>query len=134
MAKITTADCRKFLAEHPEVQQHVRGRYDPEEDYGEGSDDYIKELEQICRNGANPKKWKRNTKYKVGSEIDREGGDCGGGGDFGNDFAVKYCLEEFGVDPRGGVIREFWLEGTDHITYALLEKDGKLYIVDDLSD
>lgn len=129
MSKVTTADCRNFLVSNAEVQHHVRDRYDPTD--CDNDKNYRRELEQICRNGANPRKWKRNIKYKVGSKVDREGGDRGGG--------LSYCDNEFverdlGVDPTGGTVREFWLEGSDHITYALLEKDGKLFLLDDLSD
>ena len=130
MSKITTADCRKWLAADPQVQKIVAD--------SSGHSDYLAGREPLSSvemtwvtNGKNPKKWKRRGKYNVGSKTDTDGGiDCGGC-DFGDNEFVK---QETGVDPTGGVIREFWLEDTDHVTIALLEKDGQLYYLDDLSD
>ena len=128
MPKITTADCRNFLVNDPETQRIVQGRYDLSE-CGDSEPEEVAYFNKVLRDAKNSKRWKRQRKYKVGGRVDEEQGS-----DYGDDFSVKLCQQRFGVDPRGGVIREFWLEDTDHVTVALLEKDGKLYCIDDLSD
>lgn len=128
MGKITTADCRKWLASNQKVQRTVWERYCPDEaDCAQEKQEYLK----VIATGKVPKNWKRNTKYKVGSKTDIDGGDSGGGLNYGNNPYVIQCA---GVDPTGGVIREFWLDGTDHVTIAVLEKDEQLYFLEDLSD
>lgn len=130
MTKITTADCRKFLTTDPKVQDVVQGRYDIVECEVDDPEE-IKYFNKVLKDAKIPKRWKRRTKYKIGSETDRMGGDVGGGSDYANSDYIKQSI---GFDPVGGVIREFWLEGTDHVTVAILEKDGVLTLVDDLSD
>jgi len=128
VTKITTADCRKFLVSDPEVQGVVEGRYDMDDADLDPFDDAeeIVFFSKVLENGKNPKKWKRVRKYNVGSKTDTDEG-C----NFADNEFVKQMR---GVDPTGGVVREFWLEDTDHVTVAILEKDGKLYYLDDLSD
>lgn len=125
--KITTADCRNFLVAHTDIQREVAGRYDPA-DY-QGDPVYQAEMRQIVANGKNPKKWKRQRKYKVGSKADLESASPAG-----DEFGISFTKKNLGVDPTGGTIREFWLEDTDHITIAVLELNGVLYFLDDLSD
>lgn len=129
MPKITTADCRNWLVASPKVQQLIRDRT------GTTDGDPDPDAAQWIAWGKNPKKWKRNCKYKVGSKTDLEGADSGaGGGGYGDAEGVEMTKQFCGVDPTGGVIRNFWLEGTDHVTIAVLEKDGNLYLLEDLSD
>jgi len=122
---LTTADCTKFLTTDAEIQKMVRERY--EEHLEELDEDEVEErahYTKLIANSSNPKKWKRRNKYSVGSKIDIEGGNGEYGGlDYGQN-----------PDYAGGIIRIFWLEDTDNLTLALLEKDGQLKVVDDLSD
>lgn len=134
---LSTADCRKFLATNPGVLKLVRDRvgYDPSPAAWlaqcDGDAQEVAFFQGWLNNAANPKKWKRRAKYGIGSKTDREGGNSGGGCDYGEG---DYVRQSHGVDPAGGVVREFWLEDTDHITLALLEKNGALTVIDDLSD
>ncbi len=123
MAKISTADVRNFLVNDPWVQQFVKDRYDPTD-----CDDptYKAELTKIQAGGANPKKWKRLGKFKVGSKIDIDGS-TGAMGVGGLNYAENPAY-------AGGVVRVMELADTDHITLAVLELNGQLSIIDDLSD
>jgi len=120
MSKITTADCRQFLATDPQTQALVRNRYDVS---------YCDEAEEATAYRAVhaasqvPKNWIRRVKYKAGGKADMEGGDTGGGSCYGETPAYA-----------GGMIREFRLDPDTEIAVALLEKDGKLVVIDDLSD
>ena len=126
MSKITTADCRNFLASDPTVQRIIHERAADAVE--------IAYSDKVISNGKNPKRWKRITKYKVGSKTDLEGGELGGGMGYSHPDQVKYVIRECGVDPTGGVVRDFWLEETDRVTISLLEKEGQLYFLEDLSD
>lgn len=130
MNKLSTEDCRKFLVTDPSVQAIVKKHcnisdYDPVVD-----SEQISYCQKTAQAAQNPRRWRRQAKYGVGSKRDLEGG----GMAYGDDFGVDCVLKTLGVDPRGGVVREFWLEHTDHITVVLLEKAGKLFLLDDLSD
>lgn len=132
MTKITTADCRKFLATDANAQALVQNRYDiscadpnePEET------EFYRKVHVAAQKTKN---WLRRTKYKIGSKTDTHGSDCGcyGGSDYAN---TDWKIQQLGFDPTGGVVREFNLEPDTEIVIALLEKDGKLFVLDDLSD
>ena len=122
MSKLTTADCTKFLATDPKIQQLAKDRYDwDNDDYDDESRKYAA---KVIIDAADPKKWKRRNKYKIGSKADMDGG------------AGEYSGMRYGENPEyaGGIVRIFWLQDSDHITVALLELDGKLKLIDDLSD
>ena len=131
MSKITTADCRAFLSTDAKCRAVWEGSYsldnfvdcDPEE---------IEWARKNLANAANPKKWKRIGKYGIGSTTDLDGNDSGaGGGDYGNHWGT----ETLGFTPhKGDVVREFWLEDTDHCTIVLIEHNGSLHFLDDRSD
>lgn len=57
----------------------------------------------------NPKSWVRTKKYKVGPST------------------------EYSEYPDA-TVRVFWLKDTDHITFAVIEKDGVILSWDDCSD
>lgn len=122
MKKLSTADCTRFLTTNSEVQQLVKDRYDWD------NDDYDKENREYARriliDATNPKKWKRRNKYIIGSKTDMDGG------------VGIYSGMRYGENTKytGGILRIFWLEDTDHITVALLELNGNLKVIDDLSD
>lgn len=118
---LSTADCQKYLVE--KHAEDVKARY---EDYGDG-EEISDDNKQVIKNAANPKKWKRMTKYTVGSDIDKGEKECAPGGYGGMEYHryPKYA---------GGVVRTFYLEGTDHITYNLIEVDGKIVGEDDCGD
>ncbi len=109
---MTTAQCRDWLVSNSQIQQLVRDRC-------HGDDDIWIQW------GQDKKRWKRQRKYNIGSATDKEWYN------YGNNTFVEKML---GVDPIGGAVREFWLQGTDHVTVAILEKDGVLYFLEDLSD
>lgn len=131
MTKITTADCRKFLASDQKAQALVQERYDvscADPNEPEETEFY----KTVHKSAQSPRNWRRRAKYKVGSKADMGDGQGEGGG---YEFATNtYARERAGIDPTGGVIREFNLEPDTEIVIALLEKDGKLFVFDDLSD
>jgi len=122
---LSTADCRNWLVKHKadEVQAKWDDLDDPDLEPEEREF-----IEKICRYARTPSKWKRITKYKVGSKIDmgdEEPANYEGRG--GHCYAHQPAL-------LGGVVRQFYLEDTDHITYMLVEVDGQIVYVDDASD
>lgn len=122
MSKLSTADCQKYLvdtkaADIKEMYSEVDG------DVGDQIDEYSA---KIIKNAATPAKWKRMTKYLVGSDIDKGEKECAPGGYGGMNYHSHI--------PVGAVVRTFYLEGTDHITYNVIEVDGKIVHEDDCSD
>ena len=132
---LSTADCRKWLATDPKIQQLVKDRvgYDPNPASWlaqcDGDAQEVAFFQGWVNNAANPKKWKRQRKFNVGSKVDLESG-----APTGDTAGIAFIKQTAGVDPTGGVVREFWLEDTDHITLAILELNNNLYLIDDLSD
>lgn len=118
--KLSTADCQKYLVD--KYAKDIREMY--MEDGVDELSDYSK---KIIANAANPKKWKRMTKYTVGSDIDKGEKECAPGGYGG----MNYC--DYGK-YAGGIVRTFYLDETDHITYNLIEVDGQIVGEDDCSD
>ena len=121
---LSTADCRNWLVADVQTQKIVADN--------SGHTDYLAGREPLAdvqmtwvTNAKLPKKWKRVTKFKVGGKFDKE--------NHGWD-TNEYAEQQIGKPLAGGVIREFWLEDTDHVTIAILELSGKLYFLDDLSD
>lgn len=114
---LSTADCQKYLVE--KYAEDVKARY---EDYQDSPDN-----QEVIKNASTPGKWKRMTKYNVGSDIDKGEKECALGGYGGMNYHEypKYT---------GGIVRTFYLEGTDHITYNLIEVGGKIVGEDDCSD
>lgn len=100
---MTSDEIKKFLTTDPRVLQAVDARYE------EGD-----EVREFARTAS---KWKRRTKYAVGSDAD------------GN----YYDAIENGR-LKGGVVRVFELSGSDGAAVAVVEKNGKVVYVDDLSD
>ena len=93
------------------------------------TDKYIQNRTCTLRGHADPKKWKRIAKYKVGSKTDLEGSnadvDAHVGLSIGEDFP-KY---------RGCWAREFILVDSDGAAcFVLIEKDDKIVHVFDYSD
>ncbi len=131
MTKITTADCRKFLATDSVTQELVKSRYDVScADSNEPGEAEF--YEAVCKSAQSPRNWRRRAKYKVGSKADMGDGAGEGGG---YEFATNsYVHDRIGFNPEGGVVREFNLDPDTEIVVALLEKDGKLLVLDDLSD
>ena len=120
MSKLSTADCQAWLVQNK--AEDIKAMFDD----GDTSDDggYSK---KIIANASNPSKWKRMTKYNVGSDIDKGKKECASGGYGGMNYCdyPKYA---------GGVVRTFYLDGTDHITYNLIEVNGQIVGEDDCSD
>jgi len=85
----------------------------------------LKDYEKLEKNCLNPKKWKRLCKYKVGSKIDTEGSDA--------DYTGFSIGKEF-PELVGGIARFFELDGSDHITHLIVEKDGEIVYTEDYSD
>lgn len=119
--KLSTADCQKWLVEHmaPDIVEMCQEalKEDPTCTYAQ----------EETANALNPKKWKRMTKYNVGSDIDKGEKECAPGGYGGMNYHNHPKL-------AGGIVRTFYLEGTDHITYNLIEVDGVIVDTDDCSD
>lgn len=122
--KLSTADCQKYLVDTKGAERQAdyqedmkRGVLDPEEAA------YAKELADAA---STPSKWKRMTKYNVGSALDKGDKECAPGGYGGMNYHRHI--------PLNGIVRTFYLEGTDHITYNLIEVDGKIVHEDDCSD
>lgn len=141
MKKLTTADCQNFLASNKEIQDLIETtRYDFSE-IDEGSDEedstgYTDYLIRVNKDRRNPKKWVRTRKYKVGSTTDTELGLNLASYEELKKDKQYFSYEIFSKIPdlTGGIVREFWLRDTDHITILLVEKDGEIVYFEDLSD
>ena len=132
MTKITTADCRLFLTTDTACRAVWEGAYGLE-NYVDDDPEELAWAKKNLANAANPKKWKRIGKYTIGSKTDIEGSDTTGAG--GGDFANHWGNEALGFTPaKGDVVREFWLEDTDHCTIVLIEHGGRLRFLEDRSD
>ena|ERR1019366_10239676 len=116
MSKLTTAQIQEWLTTDPEIRELVLNRFGVDE--GEDMSEYTEYCRESLINSRKPKKWKRLRKYTVGSPTDAE--NC-------------LSLEDY-PELTGGIVREFWLRGTDHVTVQLVEKDGKIVFIEDLSD
>lgn len=122
MSKLSTADCQNWLIQHK--LEHIKAMYGDETDDTPENKTYYNE---IITNASTPKKWKRMTKYNVGSDIDKGEKECAPGGYGG----MNYCDHPM---YAGGVVRTFYLEGTDHITFNLIEVNGQIVEAEDCSD
>lgn len=121
MAELRTEDCQKFLTTDPAIAQLVRDRLgltdDPQlSDYDQEWRTYAY---KAMKDAGKPKKWKRVGKVKLGSKTDLEN----------MNFA-----EIWPQYADGGIARTFWLQDTDHITVVLVEYEGKIVAMDDVSD
>lgn len=129
MGKLTTSDIQKFLATDPEIQRLVQQDRCGMQDDGTFEDgDLDSPYKKWVEDAKNPKKWVRQRKYNVGSETDMEEGI-----QLGENFATLDPKDR-PSDLTGGIVREFWLRDTDHITILTVEKDGKIIFTEDLSD
>jgi hypothetical protein len=113
---MNTEQCRAYLVEH--CAKRVERRYEGRIDGSVQGKLYA----LICADARKPSKWKRRSKYHLGSLTDVDGGNNGGGANYS---------EQFGTD---GVVREFYLEGSDGVCFALIEVNNKIVDVIDLSD
>lgn len=116
MPEMRTADIQKWLATDLGIQKLVAERLpnDPGDD-----PDFAAYVAKARKDSANPKKWVRRRKYKVGSDTD----------------SLKLGEPLPGTpDLTGGIVREFWLRDTDHVTVLTVEKDGKIVFFEDMSD
>lgn len=128
MSKLTTADVQKFLATDPNVQRIVReDRCGIAPDGTPDADDDGTFL-KWAKDATDPKKWVRRRKYSVGSKTDMEEGI-----QLGDGFQALDPKDR-PPDLTGGIVREFWLRDTDHVTILTVEKDGKIIFIEDLSD
>lgn len=118
---LSTADCRNWLSTNPKIQQLVS-------DNSGVSDGEVYHAQWVV-DAKKPNKWKRQSKHKVGSKLDLANS-C----PVGDIEGIKVVKSLLGIDPTGGVLRNFWLEATDHITLQVLELNNQLYLLDDLSD
>lgn len=84
----------------------------------------IKHFQCMVTAARDPQNWKRRIKYKVGSTTDRDGGGDGGGMDLMSDYP------QF----SNAICREFWLDGSDGVSIVLVEHNGQIVHVKDLSD
>lgn len=123
---LTTKDCQEYMVKNH--AQDALERYSPKKEMVPypGEAEERKELEKICRNAKTPSGWKRTAKYTVGSKTDRDGSDSEGY------TGLNYA--ELRPDLIGGIVRTMYLRDSDHITYNLIEKDGKIVFEDDMSD
>lgn len=121
MSKLKTEDCRNWLATDPGIQQLIKDRYgwDPDPvamfEMCEDDQDEVDYVNSIIKCAAKPGKWKRYSKYNLGSARDK---------DFRN--YAEICKGK-------GVVREFNLADTE-VSVVILEQDGKLSFLDDMSD
>jgi len=115
--KLTTDDCRKWLAASPVIKKLVKDR----SGVSDGEEDALTEW---VIDAADPKKWTRQSKVKVGSKTDKDD----------MNYADPFFANQLGFPLTGGVVRTFWLKGTDHVTVSILELNGSLHFLDDLSD
>ena len=120
--KLSTADCQKYLVE--KKLEDIKAMYGDETDTSPEGQAFYNE---IITNASNPKMWKRMTKYNVGSDLDKGEKECAPGGYAGMNYHQR-------PQYAGGIVRTFYLEGTDHITFNLIEVDGKIVGEDDCSD
>lgn len=129
MAKLTTSDIQKFLATNSEIQRLVQeDRCGMRPDGSFEDEDSESPYKKWVEDAKNPKKWVRQRKYKVGSEMDMDVGLR-----LGEGFS-SLSPEDRPPDLTDGIVREFWLRDTDHITILTVEKDGKIVFTEDLSD
>jgi hypothetical protein len=117
--QMTTADCRKYIIANLLAQ--VDHRLGPSMGLPPAE---VQWHARVRQSAATPTKWKRRIKYNVGSKVDIEGSDGIGGG---LDFAQQPAL-------HGGVVREFFLDDSDGICFALVEKNSAIVHVEDLCD
>jgi len=76
----------------------------------------VEDHRTVIINASRPQYWKRRAKYKAGSNRDEQEG------------------RAFGNEGHVGTVREFELQGSE-VCVALLETtDGKLKVIEDLSD
>jgi hypothetical protein len=121
VSKLKTADCRQWLATSDEIQNLVKDRYgwlDDEKTLLEmcgHEQDEVDYINNIVAQAAKPKNWKRQRKFKLGSETDQ------------NECGYSYLF------PGEGVVRQFNLRDTE-IAVMILEQNGKLSYLNDLSD
>ena len=110
---MTTEDCRQYLITN--WSPKIKAQYEEVDPVATEEDK--KYSQKVIKDAFNPKKWKRVMKYNVGSNTDQE--NC-----------------DYGSDPKyvGGVVRAFYLQGTDHITINLIEKDGQIIADEDMGD
>jgi len=127
--KLSTADCKRFLAQiMPAKVDAMMVKDTPE---------YLLGCQKAVAAAGHASKWKRIGKYGIGSNTDTDGAD-NASGDFygGSDYAesAQDCYQ-LGFDPKGGTVREFRLSHEeDDIAVALLELNGDLFFLADLSD
>ncbi len=121
MTKLTTADIQNWLASNREVQLIVESRFG---DPVDGDPEWNAYCHKSTHDATIPKKWVRQRKYSVGSPTDMETGIRLGEG----------LLSQPLLDLTNGVVREFWLKDTDHVTVLTVEKNGKIVFIEDLSD
>ena len=128
MAELRTADVQQFLATNVEIQEIVLSRaglLDGALLIAEqaGDQEEIAYLNKIGKDGKNPKKWKRMSKFKVGSNTDK------------NFLQLCELTPEMlgGKDLTGGIVRIFQL-GEESIVVLTVEKDGKIVFIEDVGD
>lgn len=122
---LSSKDCTDFLVNSPVIQELVRDRCGilPDGSFDEAPDPEMQiEYQSWVQNGKNPKKWKRVMKYNLGSPTDME------------HFQYSEIWPQYTRGPHTAVVRHFWLDGTDHITVALIEYNNQIVEWDDLSD
>jgi hypothetical protein len=109
-------DIKKYLATDELIQHRIEARYETSDLDKNDPDEaeLIKEYSLIINKAKNASNWKRIRKYKWGGSKDH----------------IFYDDDKL----QGGVVREFWLEDTDHITVAVIEVNNKIVTTEDLSD
>jgi hypothetical protein len=118
---VKTEDCRQWLASNSEIQQLVKDRYGWDDDpialleMCDFDQEEVEFIKNIVRLAAEPGNWKRTRKYNLGSETDKEN----------RDYSLSH--------PGEGVVRNFELKNSE-VEVVILEQDGQLQFLDDMSD
>lgn len=110
MGKLTTSDIQQMLATEPRYLKLVKSYC-------------YEETGVAVKRASDPAKWRNACSYEVGSKVDMQGGKTGGG----------LILVETHQSLKGCPVWEFVLSGTD-FALLLVEKDGKIVHVEDMSD
>lgn len=128
---LSTNDCRNWMASDPAIQNLIKERvgFDPNPavflEICDNDPQEVACFNKWITDGANPKKWKRMSKFKIGGKHDQE--------NHGYDKSA-FIRQQLGFDPAGGIVREFYLEDTDRISARILEHNGKLYLLEETCD
>jgi len=101
--------------------------------------EYAKEADKTIAASRLPQNWIGLAEYEVGSEADKTGNMIEHEEEEhytgGSNYEEQFWAQSIGLKSlAGGIVYEFWLEETEHITVAIIELNGKFHFLDDRGD